>query len=54
VYYDIDTYGGQAAALRIASSTAAATRWRSRVRPTTNPGTRIVTPVFNNMVAWKR
>jgi glutamyl endopeptidase len=59
VYYDIDTYGGQSgsAVYRIIYADNQAKRYGIAIHAyggaTTNSGTRIVTPVFNNMVAWK-
>ncbi len=55
VYYDIDTYGGQSgsAVYRIVNGGRYAVAVHAYGGATTNSGTRIVTPVFNNMVAWK-
>jgi len=55
VYYDIDTYGGQSgsAVYRIINGGRYAVAIHAYGGPTTNSGTRIVTPVFNNMVVWK-
>lgn len=55
VYYDIDTYGGQsgAAAYRVINGKRYAIAIHAYGGPSTNSGTRIVTPVYNNMVAWK-
>jgi glutamyl endopeptidase len=55
VYYDIDTAGGQSgsAVYRIISGGRYAIAIHAYGGATTNSGTRIVTPVFNNMVAWK-
>lgn len=55
VYYDIDTYGGQSgsAVYRIVNGSRYAVAVHAYGGATTNSGTRIVTPVFNNMVAWK-
>jgi glutamyl endopeptidase len=55
VYYDIDTYGGQSgsAVYRIINGDRYGIAVHAYGGATTNSGTRIVTPVFNNMVAWK-
>jgi glutamyl endopeptidase len=55
VYYDIDTFGGQSgsAVYRIVDGKRYAVAVHAYGGATTNSGTRIVTPVFNNMVAWK-
>ena len=55
VYYDIDTFGGQSgsAVYRIMSGGRYGIAIHAYGGATTNSGTRIVTPVFNNMVAWK-
>jgi V8-like Glu-specific endopeptidase len=55
VYYDIDTAGGQSgsAVYRIIGANRYAIAVHAYGGATTNSGTRIVTPVFNNMVAWK-
>jgi len=55
VYYDIDTAGGQSgsAVYRIISGGRYAIAIHAYGGATSNSGTRIVTPVFNNMVAWK-
>jgi glutamyl endopeptidase len=55
VYYDIDTAGGQSgsAVYRIMSGGRYAIAVHAYGGATSNSGTRIVTPVFNNMVAWK-
>lgn len=55
VYYDIDTYGGQSGSsvYRIISGGRYGIAIHAYGGATTNSGTRIVTPVFNNMVAWK-
>jgi glutamyl endopeptidase len=55
VYYDIDTFGGQSgsAVYRIISGARFGIAIHAYGGATTNSGTRIVTPVFNNMVAWK-
>jgi glutamyl endopeptidase len=55
VYYDIDTYGGQSgsAVYRIINGGRYGIAIHAYGGATTNSGTRIVTPVANNMVAWK-
>jgi glutamyl endopeptidase len=55
VYYDIDTAGGQSgsAVYRIIGGGRYGIAIHAYGGATTNSGTRIVTPVFNNMVAWK-
>jgi glutamyl endopeptidase len=55
VYYDIDTFGGQSgsAVYRIINGGRYGVAIHAYGGATTNSGTRIVTPVFNNMVAWK-
>jgi V8-like Glu-specific endopeptidase len=55
VYYDIDTAGGQSgsAVYRIISGARYAFAIHAYGGATTNSGTRIITPVYNNMVAWK-
>lgn len=55
VYYDIDTAGGQSgsAVYRIINGQRYAFAIHAYGGATTNSGTRIVTPVFNNMVAWR-
>ena len=55
VYYDIDTFGGQSgsAVYRIAGGGRYGIAIHAYGGATTNSGTRIVTAVFNNMVAWK-
>ena len=55
VFYDIDTFGGQSgsAVYRIINGARYAVAVHAYGGATTNSGTRIVTPVFNNMVAWK-
>lgn len=55
VYYDIDTAGGQSgsAVYRIINGHRYGIAIHAYGGNTTNSGTRIVTPVFNNMVAWK-
>lgn len=55
VFYDIDTFGGQSgsAVYRIVNGARYAVAIHAYGGASTNSGTRIVTPVFNNMVAWK-
>src|SRR5215510_7114215 len=55
VFYDIDTFGGQSgsACYRIINGQRFGIAIHAYGGATTNSGTRIVTPVFNNMVAWK-
>jgi glutamyl endopeptidase len=55
VFYDIDTAGGQsgAAAYRIISGGRYGVAIHAYGGATTNSGTRIVQPVYDNMVAWK-
>jgi len=55
VYYDIDTYGGQsgAAVYRIKNGGRYAFAIHAYGGGSTNSGTRIVTPVYNNMINWK-
>ena len=55
VYYDIDTAGGQSgsAVYRIINGARYAFAVHAYGGATTNSGTRIVTPMYNNMVAWK-
>ena len=55
VYYDIDTSGGQSgsAVYRIIGQRSLRHSHSRLRRRTTNSGTRIVKPVFDNMVAWK-
>ena len=55
VYYDIDTFGGQSgsAVYRIINGGRYGIAIHAYGGATTNSGTRIVNPVFNNMVAWK-
>jgi V8-like Glu-specific endopeptidase len=55
VFYDIDTYGGQSGSsvYRIKDGGRYGIAIHAYGGATTNSGTRIVTPVFNNMVAWK-
>jgi glutamyl endopeptidase len=55
VYYDIDTFGGQSgsAVYRISGGARQAVAIHAYGGATNNSGTRITTPVFNNMVAWR-
>ena len=55
VYYDIDTYGGQSgsAVYRIKNGGHYGIAIHAYGGTTTNSGTRIVTPVFENLRAWK-
>ncbi|HWO03102.1 MAG TPA: endopeptidase [Blastocatellia bacterium] len=55
VFYDIDTFGGQSgsAVYRIISGGRYGIAIHAYGGATTNSGTRIVRPVFDNMVAWK-
>jgi glutamyl endopeptidase len=55
VYYDIDSYGGQSgsAVYRIKNGGRYAFAIHAYGGATFNSGTRIVTPVFNNIKAWK-
>jgi glutamyl endopeptidase len=55
VYYDIDTYGGQSgsAVYRIINGGRYGVAIHAYGGATTNSGTRIVTPVFDNLRAWK-
>jgi glutamyl endopeptidase len=55
VFYDIDTAGGQSgsAVYRIINGGRYAFAVHAYGGASTNSGTRIVTPMFNNMVAWK-
>jgi V8-like Glu-specific endopeptidase len=55
VYYDIDTAGGQSgsAVYRIVNGNRYAIGIHAYGGAVTNSGTRIVTPVYNNMLAWK-
>lgn len=55
VYYDIDTAGGQSGApvYRIINGARYGIAIHAYGGATTNSGTRISQPVFNNMVAWK-
>jgi V8-like Glu-specific endopeptidase len=55
VFYDIDTAGGQSgsAVYRIINGARYAFAVHAYGGSTTNSGTRIITAVYNNMVAWK-
>jgi len=55
VYYDIDTFGGQSgsACYRIINGGRYGIAIHAYGGASTNSGTRIVTPVFQNMVNWK-
>jgi V8-like Glu-specific endopeptidase len=55
VYYDIDTAGGQSgsAVYRFIGQDRYGFAVHAYGGAVTNSGTRIVTPVFNNMLAWK-
>ena len=55
VFYDIDTAGGQSgsAVYRIVNGNRYAFAVHAYGGASANSGTRIVTPVFNNFVAWK-
>ena len=55
VFYDIDTFGGQSgsAVYRIVNGQRYGVAVHAYGGATTNSGTRIVLPVFQNMVAWK-
>jgi V8-like Glu-specific endopeptidase len=55
VFYDIDTFGGQSgsAVYRIINGGRYGVAIHAYGGATTNSGTRIVKPVFDNMVAWK-
>lgn len=55
VFYDIDTMGGQSgsAVYRIQDGKRVAVAVHAYGGATTNSGTRISTPVYNNMVTWK-
>ncbi len=55
VFYDIDTFGGQSgsAVYRIVNNARYGVAIHAYGGAVTNSGTRIVTDVFNNMVAWK-
>jgi V8-like Glu-specific endopeptidase len=55
VYYDIDTFGGQSgsAVYRIIDGGRYGVAIHAYGGATTNSGTRIVRPVYDNMVAWR-
>ena len=55
VFYDIDTFGGQSgsAVYRIVNGQRFGIAIHAYGGATTNSGTRIITAVYNNMVAWK-
>ena len=55
VYYDIDTAGGQSgsAVYRVVDGARYGVAVHAYGGSATNSGTRITTPVFNNLVAWK-
>ena len=55
VYYDIDTAGGQSgsAVYRIVNGARYGFAIHAYGGGTTNSGTRINTPVYNNLIAWK-
>jgi len=55
VFYDIDTAGGQSgsAVYRIIGSNRYGIAIHAYGGATTNSGTRIIKPVYDNMVAWK-
>ncbi len=55
VYYDIDTVGGQSgsAVYRIINGLRYGIAIHAYGGSSVNSGTRIVTPVYNNMVAWR-
>jgi glutamyl endopeptidase len=55
VYYDIDTFGGQSgsAVYRIIGGKRYGIAVHAYGGATTNSGTRITLPVFNNLLAWK-
>ena len=55
VFYDVDTFGGQSgsAVYRINNGLRHAVAVHAYGGATTNSGTRITTPVFNNLMAWK-
>jgi glutamyl endopeptidase len=55
VYYDIDTAGGQSGSglYRIINGQYYGIAIHAYGGATTNSGTRITTPVYNNMVSWK-
>ena len=55
VYYDIDTFGGQSgsAVYRIVNGARYGVAIHAYGGAVTNSGTRIITAVYNNLVAWK-
>ena len=55
VFYDIDTFGGQSgsAVYRIINGGRYGVAIHAYGGAVTNSGTRIITAVYNNMVAWK-
>jgi V8-like Glu-specific endopeptidase len=55
IYYDIDSAGGQSGSgvYRIVAGMRYGVAIHAYGGATTNSGTRIVTPVYSNMVAWK-
>ena len=55
VYYDIDTFGGQSGSsvYRIIDGGRYGVAVHAYGGPTTNSGTRISQPVYDNLVAWK-
>jgi V8-like Glu-specific endopeptidase len=55
VYYDIDTFGGQSgsAVYLIINGSRFAAAIHAYGGATTNSGTRVIKPVYDNMVAWK-
>jgi V8-like Glu-specific endopeptidase len=55
VYYDVDTAGGQSGSCvyRIVNGQRFGVAVHAYGGATTNSGTRITTPVYNNLVAWK-
>jgi glutamyl endopeptidase len=55
VYYDVDSAGGQSgsAVYRVINGNRYAVAIHAYGGATTNSGTRIVTPVYNNMISWK-
>lgn len=55
VYYDIDTFGGQSgsAVYRIINGSRFGIAIHAYGGATTNSGTRIIKPIFDNLVAWK-
>jgi len=55
VFYDIDTAGGQSgsAVYRVINGARYAFAIHAYGGASTNSGTRIITPVYNNLVPWK-